>query len=355
MSAPGTAAMPHRRDAAQAVGHMLRRATRWRWPETLFWLAALASAFLLPDQHLILNEVAGLAIFVLSLDLILGFAGIVSLGQAAFFGTGAYAAGLFAKFVSGDPLLGLLAAGGTAAVLAFLTSFLVLRGSDLTRLMVTLGIAAILGEAANKAAWLTGGADGLQGFSIDPILGSFELDLFGHTAYAYSLAVLFALFLLARLIVASPFGFSLRAIRDNPLRASAIGVPVSARLVAIYTVAGAYAGIAGALMAQTQQFVSLDALSFQRSADGLMMLVIGGPGYLYGGLIGSTVYKLIQDGLATLTPQFWQFWIGLLLVAFVLVGRDRPRRLLAGLAERAERLRGRLRPSAMPAARAELS
>lgn len=343
---------------AQAVRQALRRATRWRWTETLFWLAALASVFLLPEQHLILNEIAGLALFVLSIDLILGFAGIVSLGQAAFFGTGAYTAGLFAQFVSGEPLLGLLAAGGAAAVLAFLTSFLVLRGSDLARLMVTLGVAAVLGEAANKAAWLTGGADGLQGFWIDPVLWTFDFDIFGHTAYAYSLAVLFVLFvlfLLARLITASPFGFSLRAIRDNPLRASAIGIPVNARLVAIYTVAGAYAGIAGALAAQTQMFVSLDALSFQRSADGLMVLVIGGLGYLYGGLIGAVVYKLIQDGLATLTPQFWQFWIGLLLVAFVLAGRDRPRQLLGALIGRIEVLVGRRRPDAAPARRAELS
>jgi branched-chain amino acid transport system permease protein len=341
------------RPNAAAIRHNLRRVTRWRWTETLFWIAALASVFLLPEQHLILNEIAGLAVFVLSLDLILGFAGIVSLGQAAFFGTGAYAAGLFSKFVTGEPLSGLLVAGTAAAFVAFLTSFLVLRGSDLTRLMVTLGVAALLAEAANKLAWLTGGADGLQGVSINPIFGQFDFDLYGHTAYAYSLAVLFVMFLVARLIVGSPFGFSLRAIRDNPLRASAVGIPVNARLVAIYTIAGAYAGIAGALAAQTQQFVSLDVLSFQRSADGLMVLVIGGPGYLYGGLIGSVVYKLIQDGLSTLTPQFWGFWVGLLLVAFVLVGRDKPRRLVGRLVTRIESLGGRRRPAEMPVARTE--
>jgi branched-chain amino acid transport system permease protein len=310
--------------------------------------------FLLPGQHLILNEIAGLAVFVLSLDLILGFAGIVSLGQAAFFGIGAYGAGLFSKFVTGEPILGLLVAAGAAAVVAFVTSFLVLRGSDLTRLMVTLGVAALLGEGANKAAWLTGGADGLQGVSTDPVFGYFDFDLYGHTAYAYSLAVLFVLFLVARFVIASPFGYSLRAIRDNPLRASAIGIPVNARLVAIYTVAGAYAGVAGALTAQTQQFVSLDVFSFARSADGLMVLVIGGPGYLYGGLIGSVVYKLIQDGLSTLTPQFWQFWIGLLLVVFVLAGRDRPRQILGRLVTRIEGLGSRRRSAELPVIRTEL-
>jgi branched-chain amino acid transport system permease protein len=154
--------------------------------------------------------------------------------------------------------------------------------------------------------------------------------------------------LLARIIVASPFGLSLKAIRDNPLRASAIGIPVKARLVVIYTVAGAYAGIAGALFTQTQQFVSLDALSFQKSADGLMILVIGGTGYLYGGLLGALVYELIQDALSSFTPQYWQFWLGILLVAFVLIGRDRPRQLVQMLSQRlvGKQARGRLAAAA---------
>ncbi len=336
------------RIGADAVRRSMARASRPRWLEILFWLAALASVFLLPEQHLLLNEIAGLGLFVLSIDLILGYAGIVSLGQAAFFGAGAYGAGLFAKFVTGEPISGLFAGAAAGAVLAFATSFLVLRGSDLSRLMITLGVASVAGEIANQTGWLTGGADGLQGVEIAPIFGRFEFDIFGHTSYAYSLAVLFALFLLARLVVVSPFGFSLRAIRDNPLRASAIGIPVNARLVAIYTMGGAYAGVAGALLAQTQQFVSLDALSFARSADALMILVIGGTGYLYGGLVGAIVYKLVQDYIAILTPQYWQFWIGLLLVAFVLSGRERPRRAVASLVRRIERLGGARTP-AVPA------
>jgi branched-chain amino acid transport system permease protein len=189
--------------------------------------------------------------------------------------------------------------------------------------MVTLGIALLLGEIANQASWLTGGADGLQGIVMDPLLGFFEFDIFGTTAYGYSLAVLFILFVLARRLVVSPFGISLRAIRDNNLRARAIGVPVSRRLIAIYTVAAAYAGIAGALLAQTTQFVSLDVLAFHRSADVLLVLVIGGVGYLYGGLIGAVLFKALQDILSGLTPQYWQFWIGLVLVILVLAGRER--------------------------------
>jgi branched-chain amino acid transport system permease protein len=308
---------------ADAIARSLQRRGRWSLPEIVFWIAAAATLFVLPERHLILNEIAIIGLFAVSLDLLLGYAGIVSLGHAAFFGLGAYTAGLLAKYGYGDPLLGLAGAAVAAALLGFATSFLVLRGADLTRLMVTLGVALVLGEVANQASWLTGGADGLQGITIDPIFGRFEFDIFGTTAYAYSLAVTFLLVLLARRIVSSPFGLSLLSIRDNPLRARAIGVPVNRRLVAIYTVSAAYAGVAGALLAQTTQFVSLDVLAFHRSADVLLVLVIGGAGYLYGGLIGAVLFKVLQDILAGLTPQYWQFWIGLILVVLVLAGRER--------------------------------
>jgi branched-chain amino acid transport system permease protein len=324
-------------DAAGHVATTLQGRGRWRVAELVFWALAVGALFLLPGRHLILNEIAIIGLFALSLDLILGYAGVVSLGHAAFFGLGAYAAGLLAKHVVGDPFVGLLVAAAASAVLGFATSFLVLRGADLTRLMVTLGVALVLGEVANRWASLTGGADGLQGVTMSPLLGRFEFDLYGTTAYAYSLAVLFILFVLARRVVNSPFGLSLLSIRDNPLRARAIGIPVKWRLVAIYTMAAAYAGVAGALLAQTTQFVSLDVLEFHRSADVLLILVIGCTGYLYGGLIGAVLFKLVQDVLAGLTPQYWQFWIGLILVILVIVGRER-------LSERVRALWTRLLP-----------
>ena len=324
-------------------------ATRARWHplEVLFWLAAFASYYFLPSKHLILTEIAILALFALSLDLILGYAGIVSLGHAAFFGFGAYVAGLLAKHqLVTEPLLALLLAGLAAMLLGFVTSFLVLRGSDLTRIMVTLGVALVLREIANRYAWLTGGADGLQGISMDPLLGLFRFDMFGRTAHAYTLIVLFVLFLLARRIVNSPFGLALQAIKGNALRAAAVGVAVNARLVAVYSMAAFYAGIAGALLTQTTAFASLDVFSFERSADLLLVLIIGGTGYLYGGLIGAIIFKLMQDYLSALTPQYWPFWIGLVLVVIVLVGRERfsswtlpLRRLAAGSHWRAERAR----------------
>ena len=307
-----------------AVADHLALRARWRRLEIAFWVAAAASIFLLPGKHLILSEIAILALFALSLDLILGYAGIISLGHAAFFGFGAYAAGLLAKHgLIAEPLLALLAAGAAAAALGFATSFLVLRGSDLTRLMVTLGIALVLRELANKLGGLTGGADGLQGITMAPLLGTFSFDLAGRVAYVYSLGVLFVLFLVARRIVHSPFGLSLQAVKGNALRAAAIGIPVNARLVAIYSIAAGYAGVAGALLTQTTAFCSLEVLSFERSADLLLVLIIGGTGYLYGGLLGAVGFKLMQDWIAAMTPQYWQFWIGLILVVIVLVGRDR--------------------------------
>ena len=146
--------------------------------------------------------------------------------------------------------------------------------------------------------------------------------------------MLFLVFLLARRIVHSPFGWSLRAVKGNALRTAAVGIAVNARLVAVYTVAAGMAGIAGALLAQTSQFVSLDVLAFHRSADILLVLVIGGVGYLYGGLVGAVLFKLMQDLLASITPQYWQFWIGLVLVVLVLVGRERIAGFARGLFRR---------------------
>jgi len=309
---------------AELVAKGVTARARWRPYELVFWAVAFASVWLFPNKHLILTEIAWLALFALSLDLILGYAGILSLGHAAFFGVGSYIAALLAKHeLINEPVLALMVAGAGAALLGFATSFLMLRGADLTRLMVSLGVALVLRELANQFGELTGGADGLQGVTMQPILGTFRFDMFGHNGYVYCLTVLFVLFLLARRLVNSPFGLSLLSIKSNPLRARAIGISVDTRLVAIYTVAAFYAGIAGGLLAQTTAFSSLDVFSFDRSADLLLVLIIGGTGYLYGGLIGAVIFKIMQDYLAILTPQYWQFWIGALLVALVLIGRER--------------------------------
>ena len=309
-----------------SVAASLRGNAGWRWWEFALIGALLLSWFLLPTHALLLNEIAIVALFAMSLDLILGYAGVVSLGHAAFFGIGSYAAALFAKLVMPDPWVGMAVAVCTAAALGAVCSLLILRGSDLTRLMVTLGVASILYELANKLDWLTGGADGLQGVVMGPLLtpfGAFEFDLGGRTAYAYTLGVLIVCLLLARRLVHSPFGYSLQALRDNRLRTSSIGLSVNLRLMAVYTVAAAIAGAAGALLAQTSGFSSLDVFDFHRSADVLLVLVIGGTGYLYGGIFGAIVFKLLHDLISAWTPQYWNFWLGLFLVVLVLVGRDK--------------------------------
>ena len=310
--------------SALDVGRFARGHAHWHWSEIAFWCLLFSCGFLFPSRFLIMTEILRLALFALSLDLILGYAGIVSLGHAAFFGIGAYGAGLFALHgIISEPALALLAAGLVATAIGFLTSFLVIRGADLTRLMVTLGIALLLEALAERYSNITGGTDGLQGIEMQPVFGLFAFDMFGKVGFFYSLAVLFILFLLARRIVHSPFGLSLRAIKNNPLRAAAVGVPVNRRLIAIYTLAAFYAGISGAMFTQTTALASLDVFAFERSADLMLVLVIGGTGYLYGGLIGAVIFKILQEFFSNLTPQYWQFWIGLVFVVIVLVGRAR--------------------------------
>ena len=297
--------------------------SRWKPWEPVLWLLAFIAPVLVPGHALLISEIAIVALFALSLDLVLGYTGIVSLGHAAFFGIGAYTAALFAKLVMPDPLVGLLVGLLVATALGAVCSLTIMRGSDLTRLMVTLGVALILLELANKLDWLTGGADGLQGVVMGPVLGRFEFDLIGRTAAWYALSMALFFFLLLRRLVHSPFGATLMAIRDNRLRAMAIGIPVHSRIAVVYTVAAGVAGVSGGLLAQCTGFASLDLFAFDRSADLMLMLVIGGTGWLWGGITGAIVFKLMHNVISSITPQYWTFWIGLFLVVLVMVGRDR--------------------------------
>ncbi len=321
-------------DAVATPHEYLQAQIRWRWSEVAFWLATLLPFVLTPDYLVLASQIAITGLFAMSLDLILGYAGIVSLGHAAYFGMGAYTAGLLAKWGWGEPLTGLLIAGVAAGVLGYLTSFIISRFRHLALIMITLGIGLVLQELANTASWLTGGNDGLQGVHMWPLFGTFKFDLYGYTAYSYSLAVLFLMFLVARRLIHSPFGLSLRGIRENAVRMPAIGAPSHSHIRTIYTIAAVIAGIAGALLAQTTETVSLEVLGFQRSADVLVMLIVGGTGRLYGGLIGAVIYMVARDQFSGLNPQFWYFWIGLLLIAVVMA---LPNGILGGLA----RLRAR--------------
>ncbi|MGC3964042.1 MAG: branched-chain amino acid ABC transporter permease [Rhodocyclaceae bacterium] len=311
---------------------------RWRATEWVFWLVLLAAYFVFPERLVLGSQILITALFALSLDLILGYAGIASLGHAAYFGIGAYAAGLLAKHGFGEPLTGLAVAAAVAAVAGYLVSFLIVRGTDLTRLMVTMAIGMVCYEAANKAHSITGGVDGLTGVVMKPVFGLFEFGFDGKVAYLYSLVVAFVLFWAVRRVIHSPFGLSLRGIREGGARMPAIGAPVKKRLVAVFTLSAALAGVAGALMAQTTQFVALDSLSFSRSAELLIILVLGGAGRLYGGFVGALVFMVMQSWLSDMNPVYWQFWIGLLLVVIVLFARGG---ILGGIEVLREKVRSR--------------
>jgi branched-chain amino acid transport system permease protein len=321
MAAPLDAAIrPHQYLAAQV---------RWHPLEIVFWLATLLPFYFFPSYLSLASQIAIAALFALSLDLILGYAGIVSLGHAAFFGAGAYTAGLVSKFGWGEPFSLLIIAAFAAGVVGYATSFVIARFRHLPLIMLTLGIGLLLYEAANSASWLTGGADGLQGIAMWPLFNTFDYDLWGYTAYSYSLVVLFLIFVATRRLIHSPFGLSLRGIRENSVRMPAIGAPSEQHIRTVYTISAVMAGVAGALIAQTTSTVSLESLSFERSADVLVMVVLGGAGRLYGGIIGSIIFLVARDQFSGINPQYWLFWIGLLLVLVVMF---LPNGILGGLA-----------------------
>lgn len=294
---------------------------RLRGVEVFFWLALASSFFLLPDKLTLMSQIMIFGLFAVSLDMALGYAGILTVGHAAFFGAGAYAAGLLAKHGWSEPFSGLLFALLLCVALGYVLSCLVVRGADLTRLMITIGVCMLLAELANRLSSITGGTDGLQGVVIAPVLGLFEFDLFGKTAFAYAYGVVLVVFLGVRRVLRSPFGLTLRGIHDSRKRMLAIGSPVEARLRLAYALSAGVAGIAGALLAQTTQFVGIESIGFHRSAEVLIILVLGGTGRLYGGMIGAIVYMLVHDGFADLNPEYWMFWLGIFLIAAVMLGR----------------------------------
>ncbi len=308
---------------------------RLRWTEYLPWIAGIAVFFVLPEYLSLGARVLTYILFALSLDLILGYAGIITLGHAAFFGFGAYVTGIMAaKMGITDPLIQLFASGVAAGLLGLLTGAVILRTHGLTQLMLTLAIAALCLEIANKATDLTGGADGLSGVVIAPILGQFKFDLYGKTAYLWCLALVFCGWWLIRRLIYSPFGATLTGIRENSMRMHAIGAPVYWRLVVVYTISAAIAGVAGALLTQTNQFVGLNVLGFEPSGELLVMLILGGVGRLYGAFVGPVVFLIAQDFLAKQFPEYWYFGIGLMLVIVVLFARGGILGIIDGLVAR---------------------
>jgi branched-chain amino acid transport system permease protein len=323
---------------AKVIDRFARR-HRLRAMEALPWVLAVGSYFVFPDYLALGAQILATTLFGLSADLVLGYAGIVTLGHAAFYGVGAYTAGYLAAHGVGAPVVGLLAAGVAAGLVGALSGLVILRTQGLSILMLTLVVAVMLQEAANKMTSITGGADGLQGMQVGPVFGTFRFDIFGHTAYWYCLGVLFVGWALARMIVHSPFGRSLTGIRENVLRMHAIGSPVFLRLLTVYTISAAMAGVAGALIAETTQLVALNVLSVDLSGTILVMIILGGVGRLYGAFVGVPLYMIAQDRFSQIDPVYWYFWIGLLLVLVVVFARGGVLGLIDALLRRIARSR----------------
>ncbi len=278
--------------------------------------------FVWPEQLSLAARIATMAIFVMSLDLVVGYGGLATLGHSAMFGIGAYASGLLAMHLTGNPLFGLVAGAVAGALLAALSGLFLLRYEGLTFLMLTVAVGQIAQNAASKLREWTGGEDGLTGFTVDKLFGLWGFDLYGRVAFIYCVVVMLLCLWAMRRLMGSPFGLSVLGIHQNRVRAGAIGGSVRGQLLKLYTLAGAFAGIAGALNAQVNQIVGLDTLGFEMSAEALVMLVLGGAGSLFGAIAGTAVFMTIHHWAASINPYHWLFIIGGMLVVVVLVPRE---------------------------------
>lgn len=299
---------------------------------------AIGLYFVFPSSLALLTRIVAIMLLVLSLDLVTGFAGVATLGHAALFGAGAYAAGIAAaKFGLTDPLL-MLAIGAVAGMVAgALSSLVILRGHGLSQLVLSIAVVQLAHEGANKLSDWTGGSDGLSGIMPAPLLGLFRFDLWGRTAYVLAVLLLIFVFLALRMIVRSPFGMLCRGIKQDPVRVRAMGAPVYWTLVQMYAISGAVAGLGGALSAIATKVVGLDSLSFNLSAEALVMLVLGGAGNLLGAMIGTLVFVWFEDLVSAINPFHWLTIVGALLIFVVLFA---PKGLTGAAATLFARLRG---------------
>ena len=284
----------------------------------LIALAGFAGFWLFPDNLAFLTRVISVALLVLSLDLIVGYCGIASLGQGALYGAGAYAAGIACVHGITDPVLLILIGAAAGAAMGLLMGAIMLRAHGLPQLVLSIAIVQLLHEAANKASSITGGSDGLSGMSPAPLFGIFEFDLWGRSAYLFGLGLLLIVFAVLRFVTRSPFGMVCRGLKEDSLRISALGIYAFPVLLKMFVISGTVAGMGGALAAIATQVVGLDSVSFEVSANALVMLVLGGIGHLYGALIGTVIFMALEHIVAAINPFHWMTLVGAVLIAIVL-------------------------------------
>lgn len=278
----------------------------------------LAGYWLFPDNLALLTRVIAVALLVLSIDLITGYCGVATLGQAALYGAGAYAAGIACVNGVTEPLTLILIGAVAGAVAGLLMGTIMLRAHGLAQLVLSIAIVQLFHEAANKASAYTGGSDGLAGLVLSPLFGTFEFDLWGQTAYLFGLALLIMVFIALKFVVSSPFGMLCRGIKEDPVRIRAMGAFVFPVLLKMFVISGAVAGMGGALAAISTQVVGLDSVSFELSANALVMLVLGGLGNLYGALVGTVIFMGFEHVVSAINPFHWMTMVGALLIAVVL-------------------------------------
>jgi branched-chain amino acid transport system permease protein len=302
------------------VGPSIRSAFaahRINWIDVGIWVVAIGAYFVVPTYLSLGTTVLIMILFTLSLDLAVGYGGIDTLGQCAFFGVGGYAAAFWALHVTGEPISGLVAGAVVSGLLGIITGPIILRARGLTLIMLTLAITSMLHEFAVTAKSITGGDDGLSGYTISPVLGLFHFDLYFRTAYFYALAVLAVWFVIARIVVNSPFGLTVRGIRENPVRMRLLGVPIRNRLIGLFTLSGMMAGVAGALSAQVTGLIGVDTLTFLVAGNALISLILGGFGRLYGAFLGATLFYVFSDRAAAINPFHWLLGLGVMLILAV--------------------------------------
>jgi branched-chain amino acid transport system permease protein len=289
-----------------------------RWASRAAIIVFLISApRLLTEFRLaLLTSVLIFGLLAASLDLLIGYTGLPSLGHAAFFGVGAYAAALVSTELSGNLFLVLAVATVAGGLVAGIVGALGVRSRGIYLLMLTLAVAELLRNVAETWTSVTGGANGIIGIPA-PSMFSESLEITGLVSTYYYVLIAFAVgYLALRMVVVSPFGRALVGIRENPERMESLGYAVALYKLGSFVIAGAIGGYAGGLFVQNDRFISPEAVSFLVSVLVIIMILIGGIGTLYGPVLGAVIVLYLRDELSTRFER-WQLLLGLVFVLFV--------------------------------------